>query len=184
MHKLMTELHQDHVNLAKLLKLLEQQVETLAAGEDADLILMADIADYIRRYADQIHHPKEDEIYRVFQARSAEAEGVVTTLLDEHQHLPNVTLEFQRLLDGLINDSLILTRQELQDKITAFIEAQTEHLNTEEANLFPLINNTLQDADWAEVEQGMQEHIDPLFGSHILDRYRSLHTLMKERLRA
>lgn len=184
MHKLMTELHQDHINLAKLLKLLEQQVETLAAGDDADLIMMSDIADYIRRYADHVHHPKEDEIYRVFQARSAESGGVVSALMVEHQHLPNVTLDFQRLLDGLINDSLILTRQELQDKITAFIEAQNAHLNTEEANLFPLINSTMQDADWAQVEQSMEEHVDPLFGSHILDRYRDLHTLMKQRVRA
>ena len=32
MHKIMTDLHQDHVNLAKLLTLLEQQAGLLATG--------------------------------------------------------------------------------------------------------------------------------------------------------
>lgn len=178
MHKIMTALHQDHVNLAKLLQLLKEQVDMLAAGEDADLLLMNDIADYIRRYADHVHHPKEDIIYRVFRAQTAEGESIAASLSDEHQELPSVTLDFQRLLDGLVNDSLILSRQDLQEKITAFIQAQTEHLNTEEAQLFPLINDTLQDADWESVEKEIEEHADPLFGSHILDRYRNLHKLM------
>jgi hemerythrin-like domain-containing protein len=182
MHKIMTELHQDHINLTRLLALLENQVAILAAGEDADLLLMTDIVDYIRRYSDQIHHPKEDEIFRVFSARSADAGEIVASLMDEHQALPVMAQEFQGLLDSLINDTAILSRQALQDKLTAFIAAQQEHLNIEETELFPLINNTLQDADWAAVEQGMQEHGDPLFGSHVLDRYRNLHKLMNQRI--
>lgn len=175
MHKIMTDLHQDHVNLAKLLKLLEQQVELLSSGEAADLLLMTDIADYIRRYSDQIHHPKEDTIYRVFSTRSAEAEAVVEALLAEHQNLPATTREFQGLLDNVINDSAILSRQELQDKIVAFIAAQKAHLNIEETELFPLINSTLQADDWAEVVQSIEEHSDPLFGNQLMACYHNLH---------
>lgn len=185
MHKIMTELHQDHVNLAKLLTLLAQQAEKLAAGDDVDLLLLSDIADYIRRYSDQVHHPKEDEVYRVFRACSSEAGDVVESLLVEHQQLPNVTLDFQKALESVINDTAILTRQELHDQIVAFISTQQAHLDAEEGGLFPLINTTLQAADWAVVEQGMQEHAaDPLFGVHILDRYRNLHRLVKDRQRA
>ncbi|MBJ6611608.1 MAG: hemerythrin domain-containing protein [Candidatus Thiothrix moscowensis] len=185
MHKIMSDLHQDHVNLTKLLTLLAQQVEKLAAGDEVDLLLMSDIADYIRRYSDQIHHPKEDEIYRVFRACSNEAGELVEALLLEHQQLPDVTLDFQKALESVINDTAILTRQELHDQIVAFISTQQAHLDAEEGGLFPLINTTLQAADWAVVEQGMQEHAaDPLFGVHIMDRYRNLHQLMKERQRA
>lgn len=180
MHKIMTDLHQDHVNLAKLLKLLEQQAGLLATGGDADLLLMTDIADYIRRYSDQIHHPKEDAIYRVFSARSDAAEAVVGALLAEHQDLPATTREFQGLLDNVINDSAILSRQELQDKITAFIDAQRAHLNTEEAELFPLINSTLDAADWGAVEQSVEEHSDPLFGHQLMERYRNVHRLVMQ----
>lgn len=178
MHRIMTELHEDHVNLTKLLRLLEQQVERLAAGKDADLLLMTDIADYIRRYADQVHHPKEDVVYQVFKSRSTEAGKALTALLEEHQQLPAITLEFERLLDSLINDSVILSREELSDRISTFIAAQKVHLNTEETGLFPLIEATLQVADWQAVENIWQEHSDPLFGGHILDRYRNLQQLI------
>lgn len=178
MHKIMTDLHQDHVNLAKLLKLLEQQAGLLATGGDADLLLMTDIADYIRRYSDKIHHPKEDTIYQIFSARSDEAEAVIASLLLEHQDLPTITQAFQGLLDNVINDSAILSRQELQEKITAFIDAQKAHLDIEEAELFPLINRILQDEDWAEVEQVVEEHSDPLFGHQLMERYRNVHQLV------
>lgn len=178
MHRIMAELHEDHVNLTKLLRLLEQQVDKLAAGKDADLLLMTDIADYIRRYADQVHHPKEDVVYQVFKSRSAEAGDILAALLEEHRKLPAITLEFERLLDSLINDSVILSREELGNKITTFINAQKVHLNTEETSLFPLINATLHDADWATVEKQSQEHSDPLFGRHILDRYHNLQQLI------
>ncbi|OQX00750.1 MAG: hypothetical protein BWK73_47725 [Thiothrix lacustris] len=177
MHKIMTDLHQDHVNLAKLLTLLEQQADLLATGGEADLLLMTDIADYIRRYSDQIHHPKEDTIYEVFSARSSDAATVIAGLLVEHQDLPTITHAFQGLLDNVIN-SAILSRQELQGKITAFIEAQKAHLNTEEAELFPLINSTLDAADWVAVEQSVEEHSDPLFGHQLMERYRNVHQLV------
>lgn len=180
MHKIMTDLHQDHVNLAKLLTLLEQQADLLATGGEADLLLMTDIADYIRRYSDQIHHPKEDTIYEVFSARSGAAEAVIAGLLLEHQDLPTITQAFQGLLDNVINDSAILSRQELQGKITAFIEAQKAHLNTEEAELFPLINSTLEAADWVAVEQSVEEHSDPLFGHQLMERYRNVHRLVMQ----
>ncbi|MEN9503542.1 MAG: hypothetical protein RI964_2827 [Pseudomonadota bacterium] len=178
MHKIMTELHQDHVNLARLLTLLDQQVDILAAGDEADLLLITDIADYIRRYSDQIHHPKEDEVYKVFCDHSDAAANVVAALLTEHQHLPNATLEFQKLIDGVINGDAIISRQDLQDKIVQFIALEKAHINTEEASLFPLINNTLQADHWARVESDMLEHTDPLFGAKVLERYQTLYQLI------
>lgn len=178
MHKIMTELHQDHINLARLLSLLDEQVAILAAGDDADLFLINDVADYIRRYSDQIHHPKEDEVYKVFRTCSDTASDLVETLLVEHQSLPNATLEFQKLLDGVINGDAIISRQELQDQIAQFIALEKAHINTEEAGLFPLINSTLQADHWAQVESDMLEHTDPLFGAQVLDRYKALYQLL------
>ena len=178
MHKIMTELHQDHINLARLLTLLDEQVAILAAGDDADLLLINDVADYIRRYSDQIHHPKEDEVYKVFRSYSTEANDVVEALLLEHQSLPNVTLDFQKLLDGVINGDAIISRQELQDKIAQFIALEKAHINTEEAGLFPLINSTLQTEHWVLVESDILDHTDPLFGAQVVERYKTLYQLL------
>lgn len=175
MHHIMTELHQDHINLARLLQLLQQQVTLLADGEDADLPLMSDIADYIRRYSDGVHHPKEDEIYKVLRLHEGAAGLAIDELLTEHQRLPDVTEEFQQLLDGVLNGDAIISRQGLQDKITAFIEHQYDHMNLEEAEVFPLIHNVLQAADWTVVEGNIEVAHDPLFGTHVADRYQTLY---------
>ena len=176
MHTLMTELHQDHVNLARLLELLNQQVELLASDDEPDYLLMIDIADYIRRYSDHVHHPREDEIYKVLLTLTDEAKSAVDDLLEEHQRLPAVTTEFYNMLDGILNDGAIISRQELQDKISHFIQVEREHINTEEGTVFPLINNTLQSADWAIVEADMQQYQDPLFGGQVLERYATIYS--------
>ena len=117
-------------------------------------------------------------MYKVFRSHSTEANDVVEALLIEHQSLPNVTLDFQKLLDGVINGDAIISRQELQDKIAQFIALEKAHINTEEAGLFPLINSTLQTEHWVLVESDILDHTDPLFGAQVVERYKTLYQLL------
>ena len=175
----MFELHQDHIHLSRLLKMLDRHVKVLQNDGDPDFIMMIDIVEYIRNYSDFHHHPKEDHVYKVFKACSDEATRIVDGLLNEHQQIPKVTIAFQRLLDGALNGSIIVSRDDLSERITNFIDIQINHLNLEEEKLFPLINKIMQESDWVKVEEQMIERDDPLFGSQLEDRYEDLHQLMK-----
>ncbi|PID50162.1 MAG: hypothetical protein CR991_02785 [Proteobacteria bacterium] len=175
MQKIMEQLHQDHVNLARLLNLLKQQLAILESGEEADLFLIIDIADYIRRYSDQVHHPREDQVYRVFSQCNPEATAMVAQLLEEHEILPGITQTFHDMLSSVINAETIVSRQELQDKISHFIDIQTAHMDREENTVFPLIHKTLQASDWQQLSDLTQDMEDPLFGRRVLDRYQNLY---------
>jgi len=175
MHKIMAELHQDHIHLSRLLHMLIRHVKVLQEDGDPDFHMMIDIVDYIRNYSDLFHHPKEDNVYKVFKARSKIGIEIVDALLEEHKQIPKVTVEFQQLLEGALDGSIIVSRDDLSEKIIHFIKIQREHLNLEEEKLFPLINKTLNKSDWLEVEGLVKQKSDPLFGEQVEERYESLY---------
>jgi hemerythrin-like domain-containing protein len=175
----MVELHQDHIHLSRLLKMLDRHVHVLQSDGDPDFIMMMDIVEYIRNYSDFHHHPKEDHVYKVFKDNYNQAIHIVDGLLDEHIKIPKVTIAFQQLLDGALNGSIIISRDELSERITNFIDIQRNHLNIEEEKLFPLIHATLKESDWIEIEALVQEKQDPLFGTTIEEGFEILHETME-----
>ena len=64
---ILSELHQDHLNLSRLLEMLDRKVEQLRGGVHPDFSLMAEVVSYVGSYADQHHHPREDKMYAFFQ---------------------------------------------------------------------------------------------------------------------
>jgi hemerythrin-like domain-containing protein len=60
---LLTELRQDHRNMAVLLNLLQEEALRLEQHDRPDYELLLDIMRYMTVYSDAIHHPKEDLVY-------------------------------------------------------------------------------------------------------------------------
>ena len=175
MHKIMAELHQDHKNLTKVMDVMERQADSFLAGKDINLPILLDAANYIQHYPDLIHHPRENEVFEVFMNRTDDAADVVKQLLNEHQDLPSATIKFQAMLDGVVNGSLFVSRQELVDDIRQFIEVERKHMDLEEGTLFPIINKTLTEKDWEELDHRMEQKQDPLFSGKIEESYQNLY---------
>ena len=184
MHKIMKQLHQDHIHLSRLLKMLVRHVRVLQDGGDPDFVMMIDIVEYIRTYSDNHHHPKEDEVYQVVKSKNKKVAHLVEGLLNEHQQIPKVTIAFEELLKGALSGYLIIQRDELTEKITNFIDIQWSHLNTEEDKLFPLINKLMTSADWKQVEAQIEEKDDPLFGANVEKQFENLLSLSSRTLEA
>ena len=173
----MTQLHQDHINLSRLLNKLEEHAKELAVNGETNLSLMIDIVDYIKGYSDQHHHPVENKVYSMYTSLSSEGEDIVAGLLDEHKKIPHITVAFEQLLESALSGAAIISRKVLSEKVTDFIDIQRSHLNVEERELFPKINETLNEEHWAELEGQIQQIPDPLFGSRIEERFESLRLL-------
>lgn len=181
MHKIMAELHQDHIHLARLLTILEQQSQRFTSmDEEPDLLLMMDIAEYIHNYPDLVHHPKENQVYAVFARQSDQAKDVLETLLHQHDSMPSTTTDFQEMLRNAAHGGSIIDKQTLKSRLDEFIRLQKIHMDLEEEKLFPLINEVLSDQDWAALEQGISDAKDPLFGDKILDHYQKLYQCIEQ----
>ncbi|MEZ5534634.1 MAG: hemerythrin domain-containing protein [Thiolinea sp.] len=180
MHKIMAELHQDHIHLARLLKTLEQQADLLSTDADPDLDLILDIVDYIQNYPDLVHHPKEDMVYHAFQNISDDGGEIVKHLLEEHAQLPSITKDFRNLMEEVVNGGSIISRAGLQAKIRHFIHVERTHMNTEEFVLFPLIEDKMGMAEWQQLEEILPHKIDPLFGGNVVESYKSLYRSIEQ----
>ena len=180
MHRIMEELHRDHINIDRLLKLLESELKKVSEDGDPDLDLMIDIVDYVENYPDLYHHPREDIVFKAFKARSLEATEIIDRLMEEHRLLPKMTHDFRLLLEEVQNGSIIISRDELLSKAQEYVDIQRSHLGTEEALIYPMINENMDSEDWTSLDASMPGSKDPLFDAE-MDRYRNILSSLKQR---
>ena len=179
MHKIMKGLQKDHHNLAKVLKIMELQLEHIADGDDSALALMLDASNYIQSYPDVIHHPKENKVFEVFKSRSKEEAGALDTLTQQHKDMPDTTVKFKEMLDAAINGLGFISREDLVKKIQDYLELEKEHMNLEESVVFPLINETLEDKDWKLLEELVEADSDPMFTDKVEETFENLYQSIK-----
>ena len=56
--------HEEHMYFNRLLRMLRKELDVFHSGDTPNYQLMLDIIAYLREYADQYHHPREDEAFR------------------------------------------------------------------------------------------------------------------------
>ena len=181
MSRLMEELQRDHKRIDKVLTLLESQINELENDGDPDLSLLQDALNYFEHYPDLVHHPREDVIYTAFRRRSLDANEVIEGLLLEHATMPMLTRAFRELIDEAVSGALVVSRETIALKGREYIQAQRNHLNTEEGLLFPLIKQQFDEEDWQQLEATMPASVDPMFDAEI-DLYSNLYGYIKERV--
>ena len=65
-------------------------------------------------------------------------------------------------------------REDLCAYLNNYISIQKEHLNEEEAHIFPILNSKLGDNDWKNIDTELAYVEDPLFGEKVEKSYRGL----------
>ena len=67
-------LEKEHENILKLVEILKKEIKKISDGETPDKKFLEKSIDFIRNYADKIHHAKEEDIlFREFNKKSSEA---------------------------------------------------------------------------------------------------------------
>jgi len=173
---LLNELHQDHVNLNKLLAVLGNKLEKLKQGEMPNFVLLADAVDYITSYADAYHHPLEDQMYAFFKDSGCpELDQAISQCVEEHRQLKKSSHEIIEAVDCILSDAVVPMDQ-FSDKLEHFINDQIEHLNLEEGTLFPLLDEVATEEQWKALEPHLPKRSDPLFGEQQKQRYIDLYS--------
>ncbi|WP_420598476.1 hemerythrin domain-containing protein [Neptuniibacter sp.] len=160
---ILTELHQDHINLDKLLVLLRSKVGQLRAGHHPNFNLIGDVVSYIAGYADGFHHPREDKIYAYFKGRDTELDPLLENCEKEHNDLKQSSSQLQDAIDGILHDAVI-PMNEFADLLDDYVSRQTLHLNLEEGDIFPKLEAIAEEKDWSYLAQQLPKPDDPLFG--------------------
>ncbi len=174
MYNIIDQLHRDHINVSKVLNLLNQQYEIMRTDEAPDYILLSDILDYFRNYPDHIHHPKENAVFEEFLKHHNEIQDTFRELMKEHQDMARMTHDLQEIINSVL-DGAMVAKDDLVQRLDDFIDCQKRHMDTEESRVFPLLRKKLTSSDFQSIEANLPPKEDPLFGEVVKKRYEALY---------
>ncbi|MEQ8369388.1 MAG: hemerythrin domain-containing protein, partial [Alphaproteobacteria bacterium] len=161
---LLDRLGAEHRNMARLLHVAERQLDRLAAAERPDYFLLGLLLDYFLDFPDQVHHPKEDMLLGLLQARAPDAAAEIGGLLAEHRDLALRTRRFADAVREISHDGAAMERDELVRLGRDFVDFYFHHMHEENEIFFPVAAAYLTDADWASADVEGRAGSDPLFG--------------------
>lgn len=173
MKPILDKLHNDHKNFIKLLSFLEKELHLLEECESCDLTLTVDAIKYMKEYPDYVHHPLEDIVFKYFLEHHAEAHEKIKELLHEHDEMPELTEKLLNMLEGVLAE-IPQKREDLCAYLKKYISIQKEHMNREEAHVYPILNSKLSEDDWKEIDSELAHIEDPLFGEKLEKSYQGL----------
>jgi len=168
MSEMIQQLHTDHVNMARLLDIVEEQFELFQTGEIPDYVLMLDVMQYMTNYPDLFHHPREDLVFQRLAERDKSKRGIVQDVIREHDILAHQGEAFFNLLETVINEYPV-ERGELESKARQYVSTLRLHMNLEEGEVFPIAKKTLQEEDWQAISTTMGNREEPLFGQNVIE---------------
>ena len=173
MTALVREILDEHRNLVPVLDLLEREVDAFEAGEPFDGELWDQILDYLRDFPAEVHHPKEDLIYRRLMARDRAAAPALHDLEAEHVRLAATLERLAELVEAVERD-VELPRALLIGSARDFLAFQRRHMAREEEAFLPFAEAQLEAEDWAAIGRQAEGGPDPLAGGKAEQRFKAL----------
>jgi hemerythrin-like domain-containing protein len=165
--------HEEHANFAKLLNLLEGQLNLFHRSQTPNYALMLDIMCYMTHYPDLLHHPREDRAFEMVKQRIPSLGWLVDEMTAEHTVAVRNGTQLVSDLDSVVNGA-ILPRESVETPGREYIAHFRHHMVREEADLFPIVGKTLTALDWEAIDAAVKPAADPLFGSNASRQYEVL----------
>ncbi len=167
----LNELQQEHININKLMAIIENQIKQFKVSGHVNLDLIRNISEYIIYYPDLYHHPKEDLVFEILRHKEKEIESVINHLLEEHKTLTDSAINLTMLIKETQENN---NAERLVNQLQNYIDLCRSHMNTEETKIFPKANELLTENDWLQIEAGFKYVDDPLFGKVIHKQYKNI----------
>jgi hemerythrin-like domain-containing protein len=166
-------LRKEHLNMSRLLALLEHQLNLFERAGPADLELIRSIAEYFGTFPRTCHHPKENVIYRKMRDKHPDELREMTDLEAEHGHVDTRVHDFLDTVDSVLLE-VEMPREHFLHKARRFVDDERKHMVMEERYFFPLALDILDEEDWSEVDNEIYGAADPLFDAIVEERFQKL----------
>lgn len=182
---IMAKLHQEHLNLKRLLDILDSKVEKFRAGTRPNYQLMSDVVSFVGSYADTHHHPQEDSIFSTFAGRDGRTDELMQRCEKQHRELHQLSTALLDAIEGVLHDAAVVPLEQLIDQLELFVKRQAEHLDFEENEVFPAIERIATAPEWQDLESRLEQAGDPSLGLKQSEEYRDLYkALMEDSMRS
>jgi hemerythrin-like domain-containing protein len=153
-------LSQEHRNIERLLRVMEEELKVLGRGERPDYEVFGAVIEFFKKYPDSCHHPKEDIIYEKFKERDPGQAASIADLEAEHREGAMRLRRVAQTIDSVLNDQELL-RESVDRIVRDFIENERKHIALEDEVIFPAIVETLEPGDWADIALTQADRYGP-----------------------
>ena len=151
MSSVLEELHRDHMNFGRVLRILGEECAALESGQPTISDVMREALRYLREYIHGIHHAKEDAIYTVVEERYPDCALPVHELLTEHRDLYKLLSAIESHLHDLNGEHA--DTEAIAQRLRSLLEVELAHLYSEEQEVFPLLDDILDEDDSQQSEE-------------------------------
>lgn len=176
----MSELKRDHIHIAKLMDILETQVQKIEDIHNPNYVLMLDIMHYMTHYPDMFHHPKEDLVFAKMLERDVSQREAIERLEQEHKLLYIKGQELTETLETASSEMAMIPRDAIAEQGRAYVQLLRSHMSLEEGQVFPLAMDLITDEDSDEIEKRLESPGDPLFGKAVANVYELLYEYIND----
>ena len=167
-------LQQDHSHMVRLLKVLENELDTAANSDPPDFQRMQLVMKYMTHYPDEVHHPREDVLFARLLDKAPDVGAAISTLCAEHRVLAVKGRELCTVLNAVATEHVI-QREAFELPGREYIATMYRHMRFEETEVFPVARVHLRSVDWSAIELGVDEQRDPIFGDSVESEYSDLY---------
>lgn len=157
MHAELERLESEHGVIRRMLAAFEAELERLEAATQPDHDVLEGAVEFCRAYLDAGHHAREDWLHERLQRYPEGRARSDPDLAAQHERLGALTGELAVSL-AAVREGAVLERAQLAALGHTLLAAYRHHLEDEERAFFPLLERTLQQADW----QALQSAFPPV----------------------
>jgi hemerythrin-like domain-containing protein len=160
---LLERLGQDHARIAQMISRLGAATDQLefAASEDVDALWdeIANAMDFLKHYADRVHHPLEDRLFDALlhKGLTPTERHLVFRNLGQHQEIMTLT-ESMLAQIHLARTNSVVDPAAFGDQVAEYLALQRRHMTFEETHMFPLLMARLDNSDWNKLHQDLGKH--------------------------
>lgn len=136
--------------------------KAIGAGAPPDFLWLRALLNYVDRFPERLHHPKEElYLFRVLERRSPGLGRIIARLRREHAANAGHSI---RIRGALANWERGDPKAGLFfiDVADDFARFNWRHTRLEEREILPAAQATFTDTDWREIDQAFAANDDPL----------------------
>jgi len=175
MHPLINRLLKEHLDLTRLVALLDGQPALQADVDAPGIGVLVDALVYLTQFPDVTHHPLEDRIAERLILRRALDPALCAEMERQHAQLAQQGLDLMRDLEGAVRQES-MSAELVTLNVRLYAERLRHNMAFEELVLFPAASASLREDDWRAIESSARRDLpDPLFHSDVPARFADLH---------
>ncbi len=154
-HSRCADFLREHQHMRTLLDLLDMELANVADDGSPDYQLMVDVLHYMTTYVDCFHHPREEAAFALSAMRDADVGEALVAVSRQHGAILSGGSMVRDLVERARAD-VPVARDDVVETGRRYVSDLRNHLDFEEASLYPVVSRVLDGDDWQTIDAGFQ----------------------------